>query len=377
VFKAELGVSATVRRFTVRAAPVLASAVFAASGMCLVNGVAPASAKVYTPPPGKVFQGVTAGSSITPYENLVGHHPPVFERFVRWDTRTRWLAVRQSKFRIRRGVALTTAIAKYKRAVVSSEGIAVGRSDRFLVAMNRNIARSGRIVYVRIMPEMNGWWNPYCPYNHNGTFRGRAYSPHFFIMAWRRTVLILRGGPVWRINHRLHTMGLPPVRHVARHATLPRPKVAIMWVPQTRGDPEVPRNLPGVYWPGSSYVDWVGTDFFSYWHNWRWLTPFYEHYSGKPFELAEWGMLHGDRPQFVRDLFSWIRNHRRLRMFNYFQGYSTADPYNPIHYPKSMRMLRHELASPKFPQYAREYQSPPHVGRPGGGPRPSSPPPPG
>ena len=64
-------------------------------------------------------------------------------------------------------------------------------------------------------------------------------------------------------------------------------------------------------------------------------------------------------------------------MFNYFQGFSTADPYNPIHYPKSMRALRRELASPKFPRYALEYQSPPHVGKPGGGPWPPSPPPPG
>jgi hypothetical protein len=106
-------------------------------------------------------------------------------------------------------------------------------------------------------------------------------------------------------------------------------------------------------------VDWVGTDFFSAWGNWRWLNPFYNHYAGKPFELGEWGMVHGDNPQFVRDVFSWIRTHPRLRMLNYYQGFGLADPYNPTHYPKSMRMLRRELASPKFPQYAPEYQSRP------------------
>ena len=73
-------------------------------------------------------------------------------------------------------------------------------------------------------------------------------------------------------------------------------------------------------------------------------------------------MLHGDRPKFIRDLFSWIRNHPRLRMFNYYQGFSLADPYNPIHYPKSMRMLRRELASPKFPQYARRVPDPTSAG---------------
>ena len=337
-------------------------------GLC---GAAGARAATYTPPTGKVFAGVTGGYSIKPFEDLVGHHPPVFERFIRWDTPTDWLAGRNSAFRTRLAVAMTTAVAKYKRAVVSSKGIALGRSDQFLIDMNRNIAHSGRIVYVRIMPEMNGWWNPYCPYNENGSSRGRAFSPHFFIRAWRRTVLILRGGPVWRIDHRLHTMGLPPIKRLSTTTALPRPKVSIMWVPQTRGDPEVARNLPGVYWPGSDYVDWVGTDFFSYWHNWRWLTPFYNHYTGKPFVLAEWGMLHGDRPKFIQDLFSWIRNHPRLRMLNYYQGFSLADPYNPIHYPKSMRMLRRELASPKFPQYAREYQTRPQLGTPQPGPEPT------
>jgi hypothetical protein len=355
-----------------RAALLLATAVCAASAMCLVGGAAPTSAKTYTPPSGKVFAGLTGGTSIFRFESLVHHHPPVFERFMRWDTHTDWLANPYSTFRTRRAVALTTAVAKYKRAVVSSEGIALGRSDYFLVAMNRNIASSGRIVYVRIMPEMNGWWNPYCPFNKNGSSRGRAFSAHFFVLAWRRTVLILRGGPVSSIDRKLHRMGLPPIRNVSKRTALPRPKVAIMWVPQTRGDPEIARNLPGVFWPGSKYVDWVGTDFFSYWRNWRWLTPFYNHYRGKPFELGEWGMVHGDRPSFIRDIFSWIRTHPRLRMFNYYQGYSLADPYNPIHYPKSMRMLRRELASPKFPQFAREYQTTPNVGTQEGGPPPRS-----
>jgi hypothetical protein len=96
-----------------------------------------------------------------------------------------------------------------------------------------------------------------------------------------------------------------------------------------------------------------------------------------PFELGEWGMLHGDHPQFVRDLFAWIRKHPRVRMFNYYQGYSLGDPYNPIPYPKNMRMLRRELASPRFPQYAPEYQTPPRLGTPDGGPPPPDAPPPG
>jgi hypothetical protein len=53
-------------------------------------------------------------------------------------------------------------------------------------------------------------------------------------------------------------------------------------------------------------------------------------------------------------------------MLNYYQGYTLADPYNPIHYPKAMRMLTRELVSAKFPEFAPEYQ-PPSLPRPAGG----------
>ena len=214
------------------------------AGGWMVHGAA------YLPPPGKVFAGVTGGTSIVPFEGMVGHHPPVFERFSVWNANTGWLAVRYSAPHIRLAVALTTAAAN-RRAVISSEGIAHGRSDRFLVAMNQHMAHSGRIVYVRIMGEMNGWWNPYCPYNKNGSFRGKPFSQQFFIEAWRRTVLILRGGPIRKIDRTLHELGMPPITvPISRSSVLPYPRVAFLWVPDTRGDPQISRNLPRAFWPG-------------------------------------------------------------------------------------------------------------------------------
>src|SRR4051794_8840682 len=149
---------------------------FRGEGRANVAGRLMVRGATYLPPPGEVFAGLTGGTSIVPFEDMVAHHPPVFERFSVWNARTDWLAVRYSAPHIRLAVALTTAAAKGRRAVISSEGIARGGSDRFLVAMNENMAHSGRIVYVRIMGEMNGWWNPYCPYNKNGSSRGKAFS---------------------------------------------------------------------------------------------------------------------------------------------------------------------------------------------------------
>src|SRR5947209_9712909 len=137
---------------------------------------------------------------------MVRKHPAVFEDFMTWNTPTRWLAARDSSFRSRLGIAVSTASGYGLGGVITPEEIATGRSDRFLVGLNRNLAHSGRIVYVRLMGEMNGYWNAYAPFNKNGSFRGERNSPHFYIEAWRRSVLILRGGRVAAINRRLRTL---------------------------------------------------------------------------------------------------------------------------------------------------------------------------
>src|SRR5947209_9100525 len=106
-------------------------------------------------------------------------------------------------------------------------------------------------------------WNAYAAFSAGGASTGPAYTPHAFVQAWRRTVLILRGGSLSRVDAGLHRLGMPPVRtRLHRDARLPRPKVAFLWVPQDAGSPETSYNSPGAYWPGAGYVDWVGTDFY-------------------------------------------------------------------------------------------------------------------
>ncbi|MGH2968509.1 MAG: hypothetical protein ACRDK0_05530, partial [Solirubrobacteraceae bacterium] len=47
---------------------------------------------------------------------------------------------------------------------------------------------------------------------------------------------------------RLRSLGMPPVRAGADE--LPVPAVSMAWVPQTRGTPDIPANMPRAYWPG-------------------------------------------------------------------------------------------------------------------------------
>lgn len=333
-----------------------------------------AMAQPYVPPHGQVFAGLSGGTSVLPYERMVAKHPPVFEDYTTWGTSTAWLASPDSSFRSRLGLEISTGTGYAKPGVISPEGIALGRSDGFLTALNANLARSGRIVYVRIMGEVNGYWNAYSAFSADGQRRGVQNSPHFFVQAWRRAVLILRGGPVIGIDRRLRALGLASVRGVPRARHLPRPKVAFLWVPQDAGSPPIAANAPAVYWPGGEYVDWVGTDFYASYANFGLLDRFYAEFAGKPFVLSEWALYGADDPGFVRALFAWVRTHRRVRMLDYYQGFTRASPANLARYPRSRAALARALHSRRFLAYPPEYAHAHHRRtRPGPPPRPPKP----
>lgn len=276
-----------------------------------------------------------------------------------WNTRTGWLSIRDSGFRSRVALHMSTAPGYGEKGVISPEGIARGRSDKFLVTMNRNLAHSQRIFYIRIMGEPDGYWNAYCPYNANGSSRGPRFSTYNYRQAWRRTVLILRGGSLQTIDARLRALKLPPVKTKLKpSASLPRPKVTFIWAPETSGDPDKAGNQPSDFWPGSAYVDWVGTDFYEG-DNFTHLDDFYAKFDrGKPFDISEWGLITDD-PTFVQQMFGFVRSHSRVRMFNYYQGFGPSSREALSQFPKSAAVLRQELNSSTFPQYPPEYRHPP------------------
>jgi hypothetical protein len=70
------------------------------------------------------------------------------------------------------------------------------------------------------------------------------------------------------------------------------------------------------------------------------------------------GLYGWDDPAFVHDVFAWVRAHARVRMLNYYQGFSPSDPENLAHYPGSRRALRHELRPRRYSAYPPEYAHP-------------------
>jgi hypothetical protein len=317
-----------------------------------VLGAQVAQADPYLPPGGKVFAGMTGGGTLASFDSLTGKHPAVVQTFISWGYTGDNELTHAEAARARPMVHITT-LGGNGREAITPRGIAIGGGDRFFLALGRKFAAYGKPVYVRLMAEMNGSWNPYSAYGPGG-YKGGSHSTGNFKAAWRRIVLIMRGGPVQDINARLRALGMPPVRRA--HGVLPTPQVSFMWVPEVWGDPNVSGNSARAYWPGARYVDWVGTDFYSKFPNFRGLNDFYNEFRGMPFVFGEWAMWGSDNPGFVRALFGWIKGHRTVRLVVYNQGSRPAQsPLALWRYPRAAAALRQELHSSLFAPLAPEF----------------------
>jgi hypothetical protein len=315
---------------------------------------AAAGARPYLPPAGRLFQGVTGGS-IDSFAAEVGKHPAVFQFFSSWNQPLHYMFDTTAAAHARLMIHISTMTGS--REEITPKGIATGAGDAYLLRLGDAIAASRQVVYVRLMAEMDGHWNAYCAYNADGSSRGPDYSTRMFRRAWQRSVLIVRGGPVAQIDSRLRALGLPPVATSA--PALPSGKVAFLWVPQVAGAPDTRANAPAAYWPGSDYVDWVGTDFYANAPNFSGLDSFASgrQWRGKPFVFGEWALWGSDDPVFVHRLFAWIHSHRQVRMAMYNQGNRSGGPFRLSHYPRGAAAIRRALGSHLFAAFAPEWAS--------------------
>ena len=313
---------------------------------------APAAAAPYSPPAGKVFHSGLGGygpGAVDDFARQSGKHPAVYQYFVSWKADERDLNFVRRLLRQTSAAGSRTALTVTTNGVgLSPRDIARGRGDRFLVALNRILADHGEPVYLRLLSEMNNGANSYSAYDLRGRSRGAAFAPGQFRRAWRRAVLVLRGGPVATMDARLRRAGLAPVATDA--AELPRPAVAFQWVPLTFGNPEIPRNHPRHWWPGSAYVDWVGTTWYSPFLAVRAFDSFYRGrlWRGKPFVFAEYGVWGAESPRFVSLFFSFVRSHRRVRMVSYYQSALLRPQFRLSTHPRSRAALRRQLRSSRF-----------------------------
>ena len=344
-------------------------------GIALLAAVlasASAVAKPWLPDRGKRYQGVSStgdDGGFRDWNRQVNAHAPVLQEFFHWDVSlTASGAVgRWDRTNTLGMVSLSSKLPASGRPQISTKSIARGNGDRYILRYNEVLGNQVRRqpTYVRLFPEMNGHWNPYCAYNANGTSRGEHHSTRAFTRAWKRFVIIARGGKRLAINKRLRRNNLARIyRAKSNHDNvydrkdvpkrLPRPKIAFIWVPQTIASPNVAGNQPGKYWPGRNFVDWVGADIYSkYQSAFDNMQAFYNRYDNHPFMVGEWSPWDGDPGgQFTDRLLDWAERHRRVRMLMYYRDVSINSIYDIDNYPAARSVLRSHLNKHTWDEYA-------------------------
>ncbi|MEZ5062942.1 MAG: hypothetical protein R2700_15795 [Solirubrobacterales bacterium] len=314
--------------------------------------------KAYLPSRGKIFTGVSDTGQSSDYREFREDsraHPAVMQSFESWGYIPREAMERWTDTNTRGMLSLSTAACWKCHDVISPQSIARGKGDRYIVALARALAHRRKPTYIRLMPEMNGYWNRYSAFESSGEPRDKAHSTKNFKKAWRRFVLITRGGERRAIDRRLRKLGMPRIRERTK-SRLPQPKVAFAWVPQSAGSPDVKGNQPKDYFPGWDYVDWVGADIYGKYPNLAGVNALYRRYSRRPFMIGEWSPWDTDRPGFVKDLFGWVEKHGRAAMTVYYQGFGegAGNPFELADYPRSRRTLRHVLNSRRYLPFAPE-----------------------
>jgi hypothetical protein len=304
--------------------------------------------KAYLPPAGRIFQGST--EPVAAYTNATGKHPAVYQELVAWGQYLPGIAKAATETRARMMLSISTMFGA--KNVITPQGIAGGGGDTWLIGLGAQIATAKNITYVELMPEMDNAAAPYCAFNANGSARARAYSAAEFKLAWQRATLILRGGPVAGIDKALKRLGMSALKTNA--ASLPQAPVAMVWDALTAGTPVVAGNAPANYFPGKAYVDWVSTDFYSDYPDFKRLTPFVAQYSSFPFMFGDYAIWNGDNDTtFIGQIFAWIAQHRQARMLIYDDA---SSHFALSAYPASATALRRAIAGATFPAYAPEWQ---------------------
>jgi hypothetical protein len=253
------------------------------------------------------------------FESQTGQDSQVRHMFLGWGQGSTWGSPFAELFAGLKPIPMIhigTDQGRARTEAITPAGIASGRGDAYLVALNQAIAAYSGPVYVRVMAEMNDPRNLYAPTRLNGTSRGASHSAAAYKQAFRRAYLILHGGEV---DAKLRGLGLPPVGREL--AVNPAPGLTVIWNPIAGLDTRSTRPAQAFY-PGDPYVDMVGNDMFatrtgvaSHTAN----EALYRAHPGKPYALPEWGLTIDD-PGFVKKICAFLSSRPRTKLAAYYNA---------------------------------------------------------
>jgi mannan endo-1,4-beta-mannosidase len=203
---------------------------------------------------------------------------------------------------------------------VSIAAIASGRYDGYLRTYAQAVRAYRRPVIVSFGHEMNGDWYPW---------GYKKTSPAVFVAAWRHVVTVFRGQAAGNVTW--------------------------LWTVNITDDPHYGK-IPGPasWWPGSSYVTWVGIDGY-YYHSATAFSSLFgptivavRELTRDPILIAETAALpSADQPAKLNDLFDGVRSYGLL-------GFVWFD----VAHPGGDWQLRSPAALAAFRAGARSYRRP-------------------
>jgi mannan endo-1,4-beta-mannosidase len=174
--------------------------------------------------------------------------------------------------------------------------ITSGQYDAYLDRFAAAVRDYREPVVIGFGHEMNGWWYPW-GYRHA--------SPASFVAAWRHIVTVFRAQGAWNVTW-LWTINVIDTKFGGVAA-------------------------PGPWWPGSSYVTWVGIDGYYYKRSWTFAPLFgpaikaVRALTHDPILISETGAGQAaDQPAKIRDLFAGTRSYGLLG-FVWFNANSVHD----------------------------------------------------
>lgn len=229
-------------------------------------------------------------SGVTTFTTATGVQPNVLTYF------SSWREPFQTDFAINAAEHGALPLVQINPYQVSLAAIAAGQYDKYLSTFAEAVRAYSSPVILSFGHEMNGSWYPW----------GNTHtSPKTFVAAWRHIVNVFRS--IGAMN------------------------VTWLWtanIIQVGGIPS-----PADWWPGSSYVNWVGIDGYYYQSSWTFNSLFgptiavVRELTRDPILIAETGALAGPtQPAKIADLFAGVRLYGLLG-FVYFDAKAGQDDW--------------------------------------------------
>jgi mannan endo-1,4-beta-mannosidase len=274
---------------------------------------------VYEPDAPETTAGVDQFTRVTGKQpNLVSYYSP-------------WLEAFQRGFATSMASRGAETVVQIDPKNVSLASIANGQYDRYLRSYAAEVKAFGRQVVLSFGHEMNGDWYSWGYHNTPSAV---------FVGAWRRVVSVFRSAGasnaiwLWTVN--------------------------II-------DKNVPIPNPSRWWPGKSYVNWVGIDGYYYTSSQTFAQVFgptivdVRELTKAPILIAETGAsLAAGQQAKINDLFAGVESYGLLG-FMWFDANSTnPSDGEPLHW-----RISNPVALAAFGQDAREFMRPTATPSPG------------